>query len=193
MIIFGFVCRWSTNEMKIQLITSGAAKLHINKPWRLTQETLRAKIETAISDVIGDDQRVDLAYTCTQANDPAKTKHLCGHWGEHYEIMAEQLNSKAFLDILGKIKTDIDPDKVDEDGTFNIVLLCNQGRHRSVAQAKMLSYILRSEGFNVLETIHHSDVNGWDKLCRTCTKCGPRAAVKRSQVRQDVLDVWVSL
>ena len=73
MIIFGFVCRWSTNEMKIQLITSGAAKLHINKPWRLTQETLRAKIETAISDVIGDDQRVDLAYTCTQANDPAKT------------------------------------------------------------------------------------------------------------------------
>ena len=180
--------------MTVQLITSGQAILQIKKPWKLSQENLRAKTEAAISDnLVYSDQRVDLVYCCTHAYDPANTKHLCGHWGEHHEIMAEQLESKAFLDIMGKVKTDLDPGKVHEDGTFNIVLLCNKGRHRSVAHAKMLTYVLRSEGFTVLDTIHHNDVLGWGGLCRTCDNCGPRAAIKRSKVRQNVFNAWVSL
>ena len=184
----------STDAIRIQLFTCGKELVGVKKPWKMQQEILRRHVSEALSANFGREQRVDLVLCCTDAwsYDPGYSKHLCGHWGEHPGIMRDQLASRSFADNLSLIKR-LDPDTVSDDNTFYIVLVCNKGRHRSVAQAKMLSYVLKSENFCVEETEHLQRQISWDCLCTTCDACGPRAAVARTHVRQEVLDIYASL
>ena len=184
----------STDAIRIQMFTCGKELIGVKRPWKMHQEILRRHVSEALCANFGREQRVDLVLSCTDAwcNDPGYAKHLCGHWGEHPGIMRDQLASRSFVDNLSLIKQ-LDLDTVSDDNTFYIALVCNKGRHRSVAQAKMLSYVLKAENFCVEETEHLQRQISWDSLCTTCNACGPRAALGRSHVRQAVLDIWAAL
>ena len=108
--------------------------------------------------------------------------------------MGTQLESQSLLKTLGELRADINVAKVCSDNTVNIMLWCRGGRRRSVAHAKILSYVLRSEGFQVNANRHLSE-GSWGNLCHSsdCKQCGSRAAVKRSHVRADALSLWASM
>jgi hypothetical protein len=100
-------------------------------------------------------------------SDPEKTKSFRGHTGFHPKITSEILHGDAFKHTLDSFFVWLN--EVIADPTTDsiaIPVFCIQGRHRSVAAAHVLYWMLVYLGFKTVAIDHHSSkVNRWDRLC----------------------------
>ena len=118
---------------------------------------------------------------------PEVTSQLRGHCGEHGGILQHSVNNPMFTSILKEIKTLVDLAWDSSDAVFTIVVVCAHGRHRSVAVARSLHYILNSYGYQCPEPSHLGD---WSKLCSKCEQC---STTRFSRTKKEALEKALAL
>ena len=119
---------------------------------------------------------------------PEVTSQLREHCGEHGGILQHCINNPMFMPILEEIKTNVvDMVERSSDPVFTIVVVCAHGRHRSVAVARSLHYILNSYGYQCPEPSHLGD---WSKLCSKCEQC---STTRFSRTKQEALERALAL
>ena len=64
------------------------------------------------------------------------------HWGESYSMLEALEQSSMFTNLLQSVRPALEARLDQREMVINVVFVCNQGRHRSVACAKMLRGIL---------------------------------------------------
>ena len=64
------------------------------------------------------------------------------HWGESYSMLEALEKSSMFTNLLQSVRPALEARLDQGEMVINVVFVCNQGRHRSVACAKMLRGML---------------------------------------------------
>ena len=80
----------------------------------------------------------DWCVLCLDLEDPAARK-LCGHTGQHPEIIKGVVMNLKFVDIVRELKEACQRSVGD---CVNIALVCTKGRHRNVAIVELMGPII---------------------------------------------------
>ena len=98
----------------------------------------------------------------------AKPKHI----GENYYNLRSAVEQDFFAKQLQKMNGYLmRMPRTDDDEPVNIVSICRQGRHRSVAESRLFAEVFREIGFEVLGPWHLSEDTWWSGQCSTCYHC----------------------
>lgn len=119
---------------------------------------------------------------------PFKDKRFTRHCGEHSGIIESVVQNKRELArIFEFVQSRLDARKGEELG---IVCFCRQGRHRSVAVARILFAIFSSFVPLTLQPVHLSK-HGWKHLCSTCRECDAKDYDERKKASIEVArTIW---
>lgn len=118
----------------------------------------------------------DIVIRCLDLCDPP-APWIRKHTGAHTKIICDIVYCEGFPELLGKVKKELTRGWEKSTGDpFEIVAWCHRGRHRSVAVAFILHYIL-TRHCQVLDTNHLSK-DHWTSLKCTggCRECGDTTA-----------------
>ena len=101
---------------------------------------------------------VDYAYSCLGEQDLNGKHYLAKHWGENYEIMNRIVTTDSCKKVLMHAKQDVNAARAKRTPEINMVLMCRNGRHRSIAISRILRACLDhaecKNGKNVNLSIH---------------------------------------
>ena len=149
---------------------------------------LRAAAEKGMQQKLGvaEDFHLSYVYLCT--TEESKTKQLCGHWGEHIEIMEGVLQMSITPRIFADMKGDLA--KTSTRDEFNILFLCNTGRHKSIAMSKFVECILQCEGILGRPVVHVSKSDWSKNFCTRCNDCGEFSDPERRQLQYEAFEMW---
>ena len=115
------------------------------------------------------DRNFDMILSCLDFK-----RHGCSpakHWGENIKNLKQTAKQPAFKEIMFDIRTKVkDMFKRDAE-SFNILMVCGQGRHRSVAAARLVLEVLKRGGINTSGPHYLSRRYWWEGFCRKCTQC----------------------
>ena len=109
---------------------------------------------------------------------------MVGHWGEHWKHLKVLAASQGGKEMLSVSKYSVK--KVESNGKpiINMVIVSDNGKHRSVGMADLLRHcLIHSHDWDVPKVIHLAELSGsWDTLCSACADCeahkaGPRRAL----------------
>ena len=158
------------------------------EPWTCRGDGLRSAAESAMQRKLGvaEDFHLSYVYLCT--TEESKTKQLCGHWGEHIEIMEGVLQMSITPRIFADMKGDLA--KTSTRDEFNILFLCNTGRHKSIAMSKFVECILQYEGILGEPVVHVSESDWSQDFCTWCKKCGEFSDPERRQLQYSAFVMW---
>ena len=92
-----------------------------------------------------------------------------GHCGEHTEVMRYCIESPKFETILGQCRTSVEMLWQHQDG-IEVLCVCNEGKHQSVAVSAALQAIYEMEGVSSGGP-HHLSNTWWRRLCSACSQC----------------------
>ena len=90
------------------------------------------------------------------------------HVGEHIKTLSFVSKQRQFANNLQKIKARIE--KCDSD-IVNILCVCNQGRHRSVAESRLFREVLSRNNYDARGPVHLSRRTWYEHQCATCHSC----------------------
>ena len=160
------------------------------KPWRFKSESdLVEAVDKAVYDYTGENYKIDLVLNCTgRAHEEApKDKSLYGCWGVHVVNLDAQMHCDVFKRNLAALKRALR--NAEPGSVVNAICLCRQGRHRSVAAARLLAWGAESASILVNEIIHVND-DQWEKLCAGgCPNCSSKNS-ERDAIQSDMVDLW---
>lgn len=138
---------------------------------------------------------VDLVEDARCFPDPEGAYELNRHTGRNPEIMIRLCKHRNFERWLRDVKRHL-KDAIQRESsqgappTIKIAVYCRAGKHRSVAAALVLEFVLKQEGFECLETRHLSSRAWKSPNCRgLCDEC--KSTPKPLQdVLYETLDMW---
>ena len=95
---------------------------------------------------------------------------LSRHCGEHTEIVRCCIESPNFKTILDQCRTSVEMLWQHQDG-IEVLCVCNEGKHQSVAVSAALQAIYQMDGFSSGGPYHLSNTHWWRRLCSACSQC----------------------
>ena len=120
---------------------------------------------------------IDLVVWITE-NAGSKEQAAIRHCGEHIRNMSIVGRSKGFQQALRLIRRNAEIWFSYMSRQFRVVFVCHNGRHRSVASAKIMCDMLTLQGDYRTEGPFHLSRPMWDNLCSTCQMCQPSKDTK---------------
>ena len=159
------------------MFTVGSCVLKTKKGRPLTQAVQEGIQE---SDPQFNSLDVDVAVRCDTAE---IDDEMVDHWGErwkHLKVLAASQGGKEMLSIskyyVGKAERNGKP-------IINMVIVSDNGKHRSVGMADLLRHcLIHFHDWDVPNVVHLAEESGsWETLCSACPNCeaweaGPRRA-----------------
>ena len=111
---------------------------------------------------------VDLWVNAEQFRD----KVAYGHCGEHEFQLSSIVATSSFDKWLKRFKIDFDKLHALSKAEVHIVSWCKAGTHRSVATGRIITEILRNDGYHVIGPRHLSS-GTWPRkrVCSSCSQC----------------------
>ena len=104
-----------------------------------------------------------------RARDAAPLKHI----GTNFHNVATIVQTKKFNAFVRAVRVEVELHWHMKPGMdMNLVLYCNNGRHRSVLAGDAMARIMRELKYNVRGPVHLSRAN-WKAMCSTCDDCKP--------------------
>ena len=117
-------------------------------------------------------------------------RELSGCWGERVQILQEWLQNEKCTTHLTMLKKKFEAIGNEAPRSYHIVLLCRSGRHRSIAQARITSWCLKSIGLTVAD-VQHLHKHDWGNLCTDCDSCGSnRSVALKAAIRIQAINVF---
>ena len=119
-----------------------------------------------------------------RARDAAPLKHV----GTHFDNVRTTVQTTEFKTFVRAIRVEVELHCHMKPGKdMNLLLYCNNGRHRSVLGADALARIMRKLKYNVRGPVHLSREN-WKAMCSTCDHCKESAA--KTEFYDSALQFW---
>ena len=114
------------------------------------------------------EDEADLAVDVRRFFDPYDDKSIRKHCGRHWKIqrgVQENLEWPGWLQELHHKLSKIRNGKDDEGASLIVDVTCNRGRHRSVAVATILGFLLQQQAALEVTVVHKNN-----QLCQ-CNQC----------------------
>ena len=122
--------------------------------------------------------------------DPEEDEKLKGHWGEHVDNLTRYVNSKQWEWICNFLKNELARHDCYESGDFNVLFVCRSGRHRSLAAAKLFTFVALYLGIPI-NFVEHVSQDHWPRhFCATCDGCLLKEPRKKIEIRKRALETW---
>ena len=133
---------------------------------------------------------VDGAVRCDTAE---IDDEMVDHWGEHWKHLKVLAASQGGKEMLSFSKYYVKKAESNDKPIINMVIVSDNGKHRSVGMADLLRHCLIN--FHDWEVPHvvHLGEESWQTLCRTCEHCdGERAGPWRAPAYSIALDHYAN-
>ena len=107
------------------------------------------------------------------------------HFGENAWNLHATLQSWRFWKIVEEVNVAVDDWFRRDEGPMKFIFYCKQGRHRSVAAARLCYAMLRGrEKYEVSEPVHLAMWSWPERICTECDDCRPNHPWKNKMLSQ---------
>jgi hypothetical protein len=148
---------------------------------------LKTKINEKEPSFVG---AIYLWIDCFPFYNPSHTRHT----GENVNILETLFREEMFSPLLAGVKEQLAELVAEDHKGRKVVFICfcKSGRHRSVAFAAFLRYILQCSGFPTPATMHLSSDRWQDHLChKGCRDC--QASDRKILALDGAWELWKTL
>ena len=131
---------------------------------------------------------VDYAHRCDEAEIDGE---LRDHWGENWKHMRSLAASAGGQDMLWTSKIEVTKAKKEGRTNIDMVIVSEDGKHRSVGMADLLRHCLINCQKCEVPPVVHMSADSWQGLCKNCEDCdAARAGQGRACAYRDAREYY---
>ena len=131
---------------------------------------------------------VDFPMRCDEAEIDGA---LRDHWGENWERMRSLATSAGGQAMLWNAKFDVCQAAIQGRTQINMVIVSEDGKHRSVGMADLLRHCLINCQKCEVPPVVHMSTDSWQGLCKNCEDCdAARAGQGRACAYRDAREYY---
>ena len=156
-------------------------------------EALRAAAECCIrQNTDWKDLHVDYAYACVEDQILGGGDPLAEHWGEHKTFIQRIVKRYGCKCVIRHATQDMDHARQQQRREVTIVIICDNGRHSSIAISKLLRVCLCFAEHEIGTVVNLSSRNFMD-ICTSCDSCKAKSERVHRQSTDWAIDFWDKL